>query len=443
MKEKTWLVAAIGLASLIVLIALAMDAASRRAEDIYAELNRLNAYHRDVDDRLRSLRSDVNLSAIFLRDYLLDIAPERGPAYRERLAEFRRTSLDQLAELEKLVGGNGGVVSLRTRLGEYWTAMDPMFEWTAPQRTGQSRSFLQSEVVPRREAVLAMTGEIRALNDNNLVAERAEITRRHAQFRNDLNWLRWETILVGLAVAIVVVLRLRILEDRWSHAEQQMRALSQQIVQAQEDERRHLSRELHDHVAQVLTGLRMELGRVERTGVGAGLGAAVGECRRLVDEMFQTVRNLALGLRPSMLDDFGLPAALEWLVRDFMRRSATPVALNITGTFDALTDTQRTCVYRIVQEALTNCARHAGAGEIVIDVRANDATIHVTVTDDGVGFDPQSRRAGLGLRGIDERVRELGGTLTVSRGADCGTVLDVRLPMSQSGNEVSRARVAG
>src|SRR5829696_3165857 len=129
--------------------------------------------------------------------------------------------------------------------------------------------------------------------------------------------------------------------------------------------------------------------------------------------MVDLVRDLALGLRPSMLDDFGLQPALEWQARDFTRRCNVPVTLTMTGALDNLTDQHRTCVYRVVQEALTNCVRHARATSIRVVVRAQQDRIDVSVSDDGVGLDPRRRAAGFGLRGIEERVRELGGTVTI------------------------------
>jgi signal transduction histidine kinase len=220
-----------------------------------------------------------------------------------------------------------------------------------------------------------------------------------------------------------------------------MRELSQQLVNAQEEERRNLSRELHDHVAQVLTGLRMELGRIER--ISAAVAPAVAECKALVDDMFSTVRSLALGLRPSMLDDFGLQAALEWHVRDFTRRYSINAELKMDGDFATLPDKHRTCVYRVVQEALTNCARHAKAQHIRIHVMADAEQLRVSVGDDGVGLDPGNRSRGLGLRGIDERVRELEGTVTISGTGSDGTLLVIELPMPVAITEAALARAAG
>lgn len=428
--KQTWLVAALGLGSLVVLIAVSMLAASRRAEEIYAQLDQLNNHHRLVEANLRRLRSDVNLSGIFVRDYLLDVARERAPEYRERIAAFRSTNLATLEELKTLIKGDEQIESLQGKLTDYWQTFEPLFDWTPAEKIAQSAAFLRREVVPRREAALTMAQEIEELNNTNLAEQREEVARRLTGFRADLHRLLWQTLLFGLGVAAVVVLRLRVLEGRSVVAERQMRELSQQLVNAQEEERKHLSRELHDHVAQMLTGLRMELSRIER--VSASTAPAVAECKLLVDELFATVRNLSLGLRPSMLDDFGLQAALEWHVRDFMTRYALDVDLAVEGAVDMLPDKFRTCAYRVVQEALTNCVRHAGATRIQIGVRATVTQLRVTVKDNGIGIDPHRRGAGLGLRGIDERVKELDGTLTIARNDDEGTLLVVLLPLPQA-----------
>jgi len=441
MRLKTWIVAALGLGSLVALIAFSVLTSTRRAEDIYAQLDQLNAHHQRVDAALGRLRSDVNLSGIFVRDYLLDVARERAPEYREDLTAFRRANIATLDDLEELVDPDDQISGLRVRLDDYWATFDPLFDWTMPEKLFKSATFLQREVVPRREAVLTIAREIEELNNANLEAQRAEVARRYAAFHEDLQRLLWQTVLIGVLVALVVVVRLRILEHRSEDAEHQMRELSQQLVNAQEEERRNLSRELHDHVAQVLTGLRMGLGRVERLGADPRVSAGLTECRALVDDMFRTVRDLALGLRPSMLDDFGLQAALEWHVRDFTRRYAIDVELKTDGDFAALSDKHRTCVYRIVQEAMTNCARHAQARAIRVDVSAVDGQLRLLVVDDGVGLDPSLPRQGLGLRGIDERVRELRGTMTISRQPDLGTTLAVQLPLPTA--EMPLARAAG
>jgi signal transduction histidine kinase len=442
MRLRTWLVAALGLGSLVVLIAVSMIAAARTAQDIYVQLDDLNNHHRRVEESLRRLRSDVNLSGIFVRDYLLDVARERAPEYREQISEFRRTNLATLAELKTLIQHDEQIASLESKLDEYWQTFEPLFDWTTTEKILRSASFLRREVVPRREAALNIAREIEELNNANLATQRQEVASRQTAVREELRRRLWQTLLLGLGVSMIVVWRLRVLERRSDQAEHQMRELSQQLVNAQEEERKHLSRELHDHVAQVLTGLRMELGRIER--LSPNLTTVVGDCKGLVDEIFSTVRSLALGLRPSMLDDLGLQAALEWHVRDFMSRYPIKVDLKMAGVFDGLPESHRTCVYRVVQEALTNCVRHADAHHVSVDVSTSEDELLLSVSDDGIGLNPSSRGRGLGLIGIDERVKELHGTVVFSPMEPRGTVISVRLPLpAPAMTEVPLARAAG
>jgi signal transduction histidine kinase len=272
MRFRTWIVAALGLGGLLVLIVVSMLAASRRAQEIYTQLDQLNAHHQNVDAALRRLRSDVNLSGIFVRDYLLDVARERAPEYREQIAQFRQNNTATLAELIVLDKPQADRIrSLDAQLDDYWQTFEPLFDWTTSEKIFRSANFLRREVVPRREAILSIAQEIEELNNANLDAQRAEVARRQAVFGDDLRRLLWQTVLLGAAVALVAVFRLRTLERRSDEqraiaqeAERQVRQLAQERDAAQEEERKHLSRELHDHVAQVLTALRMELGRIER-----------------------------------------------------------------------------------------------------------------------------------------------------------------------------------
>jgi signal transduction histidine kinase len=449
----TWPVAAAALTGLLLLIYASIATTSHKAEEIYAQLDRLNSHHRDVDNKLRRLRSDVHLSSIYIRDYLLDTDQEEAPEYRQRLTELRRDHATTVKELRALLPRDAAarMDNLESRLDEYWQAFDPLFAWSTYEKIMRSARFLRREVLPRREAVLAITKDVEQLNNANLAAQRAEVTRRLTAFREDLHRRLWRTLLLGFVVALVAVLRLRALERRSERqrvhaeqAEQEMRRLSQQLVAAQEEERKKLTRELHDHVGQMLTALRMELGRADRArGAPDGqLAHAIAEARRLLDTILGSVRDLVMGLRPSMLDDFGLQPALEWLVRDFRRRFSIPVELALVGDVNTLPDQYRTCVYRVVQEALTNCARHAQATRVEIDVRHERNTLELIVSDDGVGIDHRRER-GMGLLGIEERIRELHGTFHVAGRQPNGTELRVTLPITVPIEEAAFARAAG
>jgi len=301
----TWPVTAAALVGLLLVIYTSLARTSRKAEEIYAQLDQLNTHHRVVDKKLRQLRSDVHLSGIYVRDYLLDTDSTQAPEYRQHLTELRQNHDETVKELRRLLPSDAAarLDNLEKRIDDYWQAFDPLFEWTVYEKIVRSARFLRREVLPRREAVLTITKEIEQLNNANLAAQRAEVARQLASFREDLHARLLHAMLLGIVVTMIAVLRLRALERRSNaqrlhaeEAEQEMRLLSQQLVAAQEEERKKLTRELHDHVGQMLTALRMEIGRADRVrGVSeTQLGHAIAESKRLLDTILRSVRDLVM-----------------------------------------------------------------------------------------------------------------------------------------------------
>jgi signal transduction histidine kinase len=439
-RFRTWPVVAVALSGLLLVVVASVVAIRGKAQAIYSQLDALNDRHRQVEQRVRRLRGDVHLSGIFVRDYLLDTSRENAAEYRERLSQLRQTNMTALAELAALVGpqDDARIGSLRANLSEYWEGFEPLFGWTAAQKTEESPAFLRRVVIPRREAVLAIAQEIEAFNNDSLTRQRQAVAVNERELRRYLDLVLWVSVLAGVLVAVTAVIRIRVLEGRseaerlrTAAAEHSMRQLSQQLVKTQEAERRNLSRELHDHVGQMLTALRMELGTAERargTG-GPQFGQAIAECKRLSETMLRTVRDLAMGLRPSMLDDFGLKPALEWLARDFGRRCDLRIDVAVEGELQPLPDAHRTCIYRVVQEALTNCVRHARARRVAVRLIGRPTSLELNVEDDGVGTSLIGPRRGLGLLGLDERVRELGGRLAIESVPGHGMALRVTMPV--------------
>ncbi|HVC18938.1 MAG TPA: sensor histidine kinase [Vicinamibacterales bacterium] len=296
--------------------------------------------------------------------------------------------------------------------------------------------------------MLAIAGEVERINNANLEDQRAEVAQRERELRQYLDGLLWRSLALGLFAALAAVIRILILErrserqrERTERAEGELRRLSHQLVRAQEDERRRLSRELHDEIGQTLTALRIELHRAERAPALSAptFVAAVAECRRLIDQVTHAARDLAMGLRPNMLDDLGLEPALSWHTQDFSRRYKVPVDLSVSGDLQELPEPHRTCLYRVVQEALTNCARHARATRVSVIVERKGDRISLSVLDDGVGMDLRRQHEGLGLIGIEERLRELGGTMAIRSAPGEGTVLVMWLPVPAGQREAAGA----
>jgi signal transduction histidine kinase len=215
-----------------------------------------------------------------------------------------------------------------------------------------------------------------------------------------------------------------------AQSQREMQQLSARLVDVQEDERRTISRELHDEVGQALGALLVDVGRLSTvlSDDRPEVRTQLDNIKSIAERTFDEVRNIALLLRPSMLDDLGLVAALEWQGREVSRRSDMEVEVQSDNVSDNLPDEYRICIYRLVQEALSNAVRHSGAKNAKVTVQQSAKSIRVQVTDDGRGFNPRYTR-GLGILGMEERVKRLGGTLNVDSGADHGVILTAELPL--------------
>lgn len=443
MRTRTWPILIFGFGSLVFLIALAGVGASRRARQIQSEIMTIHATDRKITTALSGIDSQINASGILARDFLLDPSHLTAAAHRERLREIRASMGERLEGLEQLLGPeDAGVLrQLGREIDAYWDSLDPIFEWTPQQKIALSSLFLRQQVLPRRDAALKLAHEIQKLNASNVQRQQQLVRRSQEAFRRYVAWMVGFVVSLGILVAVLSILRVSLLERRTDEqqriterAERELRRLSQQLVRAQETERKSISRELHDEVGQMLTGLRMELANLEddRLLPGEQFQARLNDVKHLAEQTLASVRNIAMGLRPSMLDDLGLGPAVEWQGREFSRRSGIPVTVQIDGTLDELPDSHRTCVFRVVQEALTNSVRHSQARGIRVAIHGRPDAVFLNVQDDGVGIAAsESAGPGLGLIGIQERVRELGGTVTIHSQPNRGTSLRVEIPLGK------------
>jgi signal transduction histidine kinase len=221
-------------------------------------------------------------------------------------------------------------------------------------------------------------------------------------------------------------------------AQTELKELSARLVDAQESERRSISMELHDEVGQSLTALLMEADRLAAFSQMDGIGReSLEKIKKQAENVVSVVRNMSLLLRPSMLDDLGLVAALEWQLREVNKRTGIFVDLSEQHVSDDLPEEHKTCVYRVVQEALNNCSKHAHATRVRVVVRQEADRLTLHIQDDGIGFNAHRVR-GLGLLGMSERVNHLNGTLTVESEEGRGTSLRVELPLIAEPSEAQR-----
>ena len=199
------------------------------------------------------------------------------------------------------------------------------------------------------------------------------------------------------------------------------------LINAQEAERKRLSRDLHDGVGQVITALKMELARVEGTDEEK---VRLDRARSHADEALTTIRNVSRLLRPTLLDDLGLEAALQWHLEDYGRRTgiATELSFELPGE-ELLSEAINTCIYRTIQESLNNCEKHAAATRVRITIAQENNQLHVSISDNGRGMKaaPMGKDKH-GIRGMEERAQILEGHLHVESNEGKGTTVNLTLP---------------
>ena len=437
-KQSIWPVSVFGLGFLLLVLGLSGVASIQETRRIHEQILAVEDTYRHIERLAEGLRSDVSRVAVLRRDRMLDQQQVSASRYSQLLAELRASteaSLDQLRKVRPEQGGKA-VGPLESALHTYLRAVDSEFNGGP---TGAS-DFSFDTLGFQRGSIFAVTEELERLNEENFESRRKALNQSVKNLQNDI----WETILTALILGSVIagasVFRISALEKESAEhqrateqAEERLRLLSQQLVSSQEQERKALSRELHDEIGQLLTALRMELGNLERAH-GAEVGSPhLDQAKKLAETTLRTTRDIAMGLRPAMLDLLGLGPALEWQTREFTRRYKTPIQLQLDGDLKHLSDQHRTYLYRIVQEGLTNCARHAQAKNIRVQVQESEGHLAVAIEDDGVGFQKTDGVVyGLGLLGITERVRELCGRVSIDSAPGRGTRIAVVLPLEQA-----------
>jgi signal transduction histidine kinase len=406
-----------------------------RFRDAREDLIRLGREEQLFLNQLSDAESDIYRTSILLRDNIILNGPEQQRARQELLSILTKIgdrplrapswiSPAMAAQLE-------GAEAIRR---EYLERPKTVLAWSERDRRTLGPRYLYQELVPPREKFVAEERKLAALarairesHDQDMANSIQAVERLTTQIVAG-------AALLGLALAGLAVWRFRQYEkERDTHllhlqqVENDLRALSQRLVTSQELERKKLSRDLHDEVGQILTALRVQLGQIESS---TGSASNLAQASELADRSLRTVRELARVLRPAMLDDLGLAPALGWLGRDFSKNTALDVDVHAEGEFSGLDEPTRTYIFRVVQEALTNCVKHSGAARARVVLRESTEEITVTVQDDGHGFSPGEAR-GIGLLGMRERVEELDGDFAIVSTPGTGTLIRVKFPKAR------------
>lgn len=441
------LVLVLGFGGLLILMGLAgFDSiqALRQMESTHLETTGiyLQQHH-----QLQKLRTALYLSASAMRDYLIEQDADQATRRLTDLGELKTEVETSASEYERSVRPEQRALfeELKQQVASYWQLLDPVLDRKVRGSRGQVYEFLRSRLWPRRAMVLAAADKIDAANETALKTDNRFSAGLFRKFRRRMVMMLALSLSLGLVVASASITHLlRLQKEASRRYEEALRArgelarLSAKLINAQEEERRSISRELHDGVGQSLGALLIDIGNLSATtgcGETADSRELFGTIRRMAEEALSAVRNMSLLLRPSMLDDLGLLPALRWQARETARRTGIRVEVFDREVPDDLPEEHKTCIYRVVQEALRNCARHAKASSAKVLVEHDAGNVRVRVQDDGQGFDPTHTR-GLGLLGMEERAKNLGGSFQVISHPGSGTQILVDLPLGRGESEI-------
>jgi len=441
-QRTAQLVLAIGFGGLLLLLAFAGFDSVQKLHQIQRRNDAIRESFLARTRLLEQIRSNLYLSGTYVRDCLLEPDATVAETHRASLLRTRNRMESALAGYQALLNEAQAAPfrDLNQALRDYWNILAPVLSWNAGQRRDRGYAFLRDEVFPRRTAMLRIADQIAGINEAQLNAGKHEVIDMFSQFRRNSMVTIGLTVAVGLILAIFSIRKIVALEmeaaDRYEEiatARAELKRLSARLVDSQENDRRAISRELHDEVGQALTGVRLELANLSqriRMRDTQGAEDKLQEIKELVEESLGAVRNMALLLRPSMLDDLGLVPALQWQGREVSKRTGLRVRVAAEDVSDDLPEEHKTCIYRIVQESLHNCVQHAAATTVRVTVQQEPGRIRLSIQDDGKGFASGNveQQRGMGLLGMKERAAHLGGAFSIDTQPGRGTTVSIVLP---------------
>ena len=402
---------------------------------------------RSRKDSVQLLRIQSNLHSLGLamRD-MLD--PDGGVAYplaawATPFNRIRRDLTDALRREEEFAAGSRTPEQrqyLADALSQFWDAADRLFALARDGHEEEARAQIRLSL-QSRQASLA-TSVARLLVENNASEEEtaARVQGIYDQVQRQVYLFLAATLAAILITSLYLIRANRRVFDRLALLSAERRDVAQQLITARESTLRHLARELHDEFGQTLTAIGSMLGRAERhLPAGSPLRAELREVAEIAQRLLEQVRGLSQALHPSILEAVGLEGTVDWYLSTVERQTGVAVAYERTGSPVAVDMTVATHVYRIMQEALNNVARHSAATQAWVRLGVAESVLELDIEDHGTGL-PATAKRGLGLVTMRERAALVGGTIEFARPREGGTLVRVRVPLHVVQNGASRAR---
>lgn len=415
---------------------------TRRIAETETDASNISERYKRAQDLLANVRAQVLLGSVYVRDALMDPDPKSTGSYRQQIEDAYQTAEQALQQYVPVLGTpdeRDRVARLNQEVSGFRTTLLDVLDTDSNRWPVEARLLLRERIMPKRDVAIRVSEEVQALNRNNFVQQQADMAAIYRTTQTQISARFGIAVAASLGIILLAIFyagrlenQLRRQSARDVHNADNLQRLSAKLINAQEEERRNIARELHDEIGQVLTAIKVELAVADQVIESAGGPAhTLDDVRSITDGALHTVRDLSHLLHPALLDDLGLQAAVDSYLRSFSKRHGIRTDLLYDRMDERLTAETEAAAYRIIQEALTNVVRHAQATTCRVYLQRLSNTVLVTIEDDGVGFVPRSEtddrrvHSGLGLIGIRERVSQ---PLRLESTPGKGTRLKIELP---------------
>ena len=405
------------------------------------QLSGLRALQTDLADRNRTdslqllrIQNDLNSLGLAMRDMLDSSEPYPVTAWSAQFARTR-VDLDHAIAREAEVAGTRRTPEqseyLRRSLAQFWDASDRIFALAGGGREKEARDQIRLSLQARQDAL--NTAVARLLVENNASEEQmaAQVRDIYARVQRQVYIFLAATFIVLMLTSLYLILSNRQLFARLSSLSNERRELAQQLIATRESTLREISRELHDEFGQVLTAMGSMLGRAgKHAPEGSPLRAELREIGEIAQTTLDNVRGLSQTLHPSILEEAGLERTVDWYLSTIERQLGLTVSYEPPASPVAIDSEIGIQVYRILQESLSNVARHSGVKDVRVRLSVDGGVLQLDVEDRGKGVGAAAGRRGLGIVAMRERAALVGGTLEFLRPAEgSGTLIRLRVPV--------------
>ncbi len=406
---------------------------------ISLQISRLRELQTDLTDRNRRaslqllrIQNDLNQLALNMRDMLEADQPYPLIAWSAQFDRIRSDLSDALAREEALTPRRTPEQSqyLTSSLQQFWDAVDRMFELARAGREEDARTQIRVSLQERQAALSTAVARLLVQN-NQREAQTAERVRDiYRDVQRQVYWFLAATLATIAATSVYLISSNRRLFAQLASLSDERRELARRLIATRESTLREIARELHDEFGQLLTAMGSMLSRATRHApADSVLRTDLREIGEVAQSALDNVRGLSQTLHPSILEELGLESAITWYLSTVERQLGVRVSFECHGAVMPIDDTTAIHIYRVLQEAVSNLARHAAVHEASVNLRFEADTVALDVRDHGRGFDPGDTPRGLGLVAMRERAELLGGTIEFLQPPGGGTLVRLRVPI--------------